>query len=83
MQPPESKLNPGQVLPTELGLIAGRGAYPRLLAESARSQGVRRLFVIAFKHETDRALQTLADEICWLNFGQLEARRHHFRRRQP
>lgn len=59
--------------PDQLGLIAGRGAYPWLLAESARKQGVRRLFAVAFRKETDPRIEQYADEVVWLNFGQLAA----------
>ncbi|MCE9612683.1 MAG: UDP-2,3-diacylglucosamine diphosphatase LpxI [Lentisphaerae bacterium] len=58
-------------LPTVLALIAGKGAYPRLLAQSARAQGVQRLVVIAFRGETESAIKRLADEIHWLHVGQL------------
>lgn len=55
----------------ELGVIAGRGAYPRVLAESARAQGVERIFVVAFKKETDRVIEHYADEVRWLHLGRL------------
>ena len=58
--------------PTELALIAGRGSYPLALADSARKQGVRRLFVVAFKGETDPAIESLADEVQWVRLGQLD-----------
>jgi UDP-2,3-diacylglucosamine hydrolase len=54
-----------------LGLIAGRGRYPILLAEAARRQGVTRLDVIAFDGETDPALEKLADSFTRLAVGQL------------
>lgn len=50
-------------------ILAGRGAYPRLLAESARAQGVRRLSVIAFRGETDAAVARLADDAHWVHVG--------------
>jgi DUF1009 family protein len=56
-----------------LGLIAGKGAYPLELAESARAQGVKRLFAVAFKHETDKAINRLCDEVRWMYVGQLAA----------
>ena len=59
--------------PEHLALIAGRGAYPLLLAESARAQGVRRLTVLAFRGETDAAIRRFADEVHWLHVGQLQA----------
>jgi hypothetical protein len=55
-----------------LGIIAGKGAYPRVLARSARAQGVRRLFAVAFKKETDPVIEGLVDEIRWVHLGQLE-----------
>jgi UDP-2,3-diacylglucosamine hydrolase len=56
-----------------LALIAGRGAYPRLLADSARRQGITRICAVAFKGETDPVLERLVDEIKWLHLGQLAA----------
>lgn len=57
-------------IPEHLVLIAGRGAYPLELAASAKHQGVRRLSVIAFKKESDSALDRLADDIAWIHLGQ-------------
>lgn len=61
------------MIPQSLGLIAGKGSYPLLLAESARRQGVKRIFAIAFKGETDKKISSLADEIAWITVGQLAA----------
>lgn len=58
-------------IPEELGVIAGNGAYPRLLAESAKKQGVRRIFAVAFKKETDPVIEKYADEVRWIHLGQL------------
>ena len=60
-------------VPAALGIIAGRGVYPRLLATSARRQGVQHLFALAFKGETDRAMARLVDRVVWVNMGQLGA----------
>lgn len=57
-------------VPESLGLIAGKGAYPILLAESARQQGVQRIVAIAFRGETRRKIESLADETRWINLGQ-------------
>ncbi len=65
--------------PQELGLIAGRGSYPLLLAASAKKQGVQRLVAVAFRGETDRAIERLADEVHWLHVGQLTALLETFR----
>jgi UDP-2,3-diacylglucosamine hydrolase len=57
----------------ELGMIAGRGVYPRVLAESAKAQGVERLFVVAFKKETDPVIERYADSVQWVTLGRLDA----------
>ncbi len=56
-----------------LGLIAGRGVYPLILAESARKQGVKRICAVAFRKETDSSIERLADEVSWLYIGQFGA----------
>ncbi len=61
------------IVPEELAIIAGRGMYPLILAESARRQGVRKIFTAAFKKETERDIEKLSDETRWFNFGQLGA----------
>jgi DUF1009 family protein len=58
-------------VPDELALIAGKGAYPRLLAESAKRAGVRRLLAIAFRKETEPVIEGIADEVRWIHLGQL------------
>lgn len=57
--------------PEALGIIAGNGVYPQLLAQAARASGVRRIYAIAFTGETDPQLAELVDEIVWLRVGQL------------
>ena len=57
----------------QLGLIAGKGAYPRVLAESARKQGVERLYAIAFKKETDPVIERYVDQVDWISIGQMSA----------
>ena len=59
--------------PAQLGIIAGKGVYPRLFAEAARAQGVSRLFAVAFEKETDPVIERCADEVKWLRIGQLKA----------
>lgn len=60
-------------IPQRLGLIAGKGAYPLMLAESAKRGGVEHLFVAAFKGETERSITRHADSIKWLAVGQFSA----------
>ena len=54
-----------------LGIIAGNGVYPRLLAESARKAGVRKIVAAAFTDETDPVLVQHVDLIEWMRVGQL------------
>jgi UDP-2,3-diacylglucosamine hydrolase len=54
-----------------LGIIAGKGAYPRILAQSARAQGIPKLFAVAFRKETEPVIETLVDEVRWVHLGQL------------
>jgi len=54
-----------------LGIIAGNGVYPQVLAEAARSAGVKKISAIAFTDETDPKLKELVDQIDWLRVGQL------------
>ena len=56
----------------KLGLIAGKGTYPRLLAEGARAQGVEHLVVLAFRGETARTTVKPADQVEWLRLGSLD-----------
>jgi UDP-2,3-diacylglucosamine hydrolase len=57
--------------PDPLGIIAGNGVYPRLLAEAARRAGVKKIVAAAFTDETDERLAALVDEIHWMRVGQL------------
>lgn len=54
-----------------LGIIAGNGVYPRLLAQAARKSGLAKIVAAAFTNETDPALAQYVDEIEWLRVGQL------------
>lgn len=67
-----SENHPFPAVPDSVILIAGKGAYPLELAESARRQGVKRLFAVAFKGETDRRIEALADKTVWLRLGRLD-----------
>jgi DUF1009 family protein len=54
-----------------LGIIAGNSVYPRLVADSARTAGVKKIVAAAFTGETDPALAKHVDKIEWLRVGQL------------
>ncbi len=57
--------------PTTLAIIAGSGAYPLIMARSARAAGVQRIVAAAFQNETDPELAALVDDIHWMRVGQL------------
>ena len=57
--------------PDTLGIIAGNGVYPRLLADAARRAGVKRIVAAAFTDETDERLADKVDEMQWMRVGQL------------
>ena len=54
-----------------LGIIAGNGVYPRLLAEGARRAGVEKIVAAAFTDETDPALEQHVELVEWMRVGQL------------
>jgi DUF1009 family protein len=54
-----------------LGIIAGNGAYPFLVAKGARQSGVSAIHIAAFENETGVELAGHADSIEWMRVGQL------------
>ena len=54
-----------------LGIIAGNGRYPILLAQAARAQGVKRLAIAGFLGETASEVEKLADDYTQFRVGQL------------
>ena len=54
-----------------LGIIAGNGVYPRLLADGARRAGVEKIVAAAFTGETDPTLEQHVDLVEWMRVGQL------------
>lgn len=58
-------------IPSVLGIIAGNGRYPVVLAEAARARGVKRLVIAGFSGETAPEVEALADEYTRLRVGQL------------
>ena len=54
-----------------LGIIAGNGVYPRLLADAARKAGLKKIIAAAFTDETDPVLVQHVDLIEWMRVGQL------------
>ncbi|CAB4242696.1 conserved protein of unknown function [Methylacidimicrobium sp. AP8] len=62
-----------------LGLIAGRGVYPILMAQAARRAGVEELSTVAFIGETDPEIEKLSRRVEWLRVGQLGSLLRFFR----
>jgi DUF1009 family protein len=69
-------------IPAALGIIAGNGVYPRLLADSARNAGAKKIVAAAFTNETDPALTQHVDLIEWMRVGQLSRLLKFFREQQ-
>jgi DUF1009 family protein len=65
--------------PEILGIIAGNGVYPRLLADSARKAGVKKIVAAAFTGETDPSLEHHVDLAEWMRVGQLSRLLKFFR----
>jgi len=57
--------------PEILGIIAGNGVYPKVLAVAARKAGVKKIVTAAFTDETDPAIDKHVDVVEWLRVGQL------------
>ena len=69
-------------LPDKLGIIAGNGTYPQLVAEAARAAGVKSICAAAFENETDPTLATCVNQLEWLRVGQLNRLLKFFRDQQ-
>jgi len=61
-----------------LGLIAGNGTFPLLLAEEAKRQGDH-MIVVALKEEADPAIEPHSEQFTWLSIGQLGKIIHFFK----
>jgi len=55
----------------KIGLIAGNGNFPILLAQSAAKQGVL-VYAVAIKEETSKNIEQYVHKVIWLNVGQLK-----------
>ncbi|MBC8418898.1 MAG: UDP-2,3-diacylglucosamine diphosphatase LpxI [Pseudomonadota bacterium] len=53
-----------------IGMIAGGGQFPLLIAEAAKKHGVR-MIAVAHHNETEPSLSDKVDEIVWIKLGQL------------
>jgi DUF1009 family protein len=57
-------------MPEPLGLIAGNGRFPFLVAEAARRAG-RRVVIAAIREEAFPEIAQAGDEVHWMGLGQL------------
>jgi UDP-2,3-diacylglucosamine hydrolase len=55
----------------KLGLIAGNGVFPLEVARAARERGIK-IIAVAHLNESDRALDSVADEVTWIKVGELQ-----------
>jgi DUF1009 family protein len=62
-----------------LGIIAGSGVYPRLVADGARRAGVEKIVAAAFTGETDPTLEQHLELVEWMRVGQLGRLLNFFR----
>lgn len=60
-----------KVRPERLGLIAGQGNFPLLLAEGARRRGVE-VIAFAVKGAADSRIEDMVNRTHWLNIGELQ-----------
>jgi len=58
-------------IPEVLGIIAGNGVYPQLVAAAARKAGVKKIVAAGFTDETDPLLRQHVDVLEWMRVGQL------------
>lgn len=55
----------------KLGLIAGNGVFPLEVARAARERGTK-IIAVAHLNESERALDSIADEVTWIKVGELQ-----------
>ena len=65
--------------PSRIGLLAGWGRYPIVVAESLRAQGYQ-LFCLGIKDHADRVLVDRSHDYCEVGLGKLGAAIRYFRR---
>ncbi len=63
-----------------IGIIAGGGQFPFIVADAARKRGLH-VTAVAFEGEADKALSDNVDEIEWIKLGQLGRLIKAFRQR--
>ena len=63
-----------------IGLVAGWGRYPVVVAEALRDSGLRTVCLGVRGHADDAALRRVCDDFAWVGIGRLGAAVRHFRR---
>ena len=63
---------------TKLGIIAGNGTFPLLIAQAARRHQIE-IIAVAHLNETDRGLEPLCSRIVWIKVGELQRMIETFR----
>lgn len=53
-----------------VGVVAGNGPFPIHFVKRAKDAGVR-VVVVAHRHETDPAIEKIADRVVWIRVGEL------------
>lgn len=54
-----------------IGMIAGNGRFPFLVAQEIKKQG-NRIITVALKEEADKEIENFSDETIWLSVGKLQ-----------
>ena len=61
-----------------VGIIAGNGRFPILVAKEARNEGYR-IVICAIQNEADPSLEQMADAFTWVKLGELKKLTKFFR----
>ncbi len=69
-------------IPANIGLVAGWGRYPAVVAEALQSQGYR-VYCLAIKDHTDPVLRESCDDYHTVGLAKLGAAIRYFRRIHP
>jgi DUF1009 family protein len=63
-----------------LGIIAGSGDFPLLVAEGAKRAGIKQVVTAALLGETKKEIEDIADVVMWIEIGQLSQMIHFFKK---
>jgi DUF1009 family protein len=71
---------PAALDPPNIGLLAGWGRFPLVVAEALRAQG-RKVVCLGIRDHADPKLADLCDEFAWVGLCRLGSAIRHYRRR--